>query len=151
MAWCSNKNPNGGSVYPSQFLSTSSTSHTLQCREFGSHSIGDRERKMVAGVRLGLGANGMPLKFMWFCDSEPVGTEGRILLNAGDVYLMSEKAVGFDWLTKKELTLRHAAGADKYSSVHTLKVIQDVKVGVPPHRYLLGETLGNCDGVEVRD
>jgi len=104
---------------------------------------GDRERKMVAGVRLGLAADGMPLKFMWFRDSKLVGAEGRILLNAGDVYFMSEKAVGFDWLTKKELTLRHAAGAENYSSVDTLKVdgkhqYKSGELPRPPVQYLLG-------------
>ena len=92
----------------------------------------DRERKMVAGVRLGPGATGMPLKFLWFCDSKPVGAEGRLLLDAGDVYFMSEKAVGFDWLTKKQLTLRHSAGADKYSSVGTLKAVREGTVRPPP-------------------
>jgi hypothetical protein len=38
-----------------------------------------------------------------------------ITLNAGDVYLMSEKAVGTDWRHTKDgiLTLRHAAGCAK--------------------------------------
>ena len=85
----------------------------------------------------------MPLKFLWFLESKPVGTEGRMLLNAGDVYFMSEKAVGYDWLTKKVLTLRHAAGADKYSSVDTLKVIKEGAAGKPPVVYLLGCATAN--------
>ena len=80
---------------------------------------GDLERKLVVGVRVGAGADGMPLKFQWYKDGAPVGREGRIELNAGDIYIMSEKAVGFDWRKKKVLTLRHAAGKDscKYSRV----------------------------------
>ena len=93
---------------------------------------GDRERKIVAGVRLGPGATGMPLKFLWFRNQKPFGAEGRILLDAGDVYFMSEKAVGFDWRTKKHLTLRHAAGADKYSSVGTLKALKTDGAAPPP-------------------
>ena len=80
---------------------------------------GDSERKLVVGVRVGPGADGMPLKFQWYKDGAPVGQEARIELNAGDIYIMSEKAVGFDWKKKKILTLRHAAGKDscKYSRV----------------------------------
>ena len=39
--------------------------------------------------------------------------------NPPDMYIMSEKAVGFDWKKKKMLTLRHTAGKDtcKYSRV----------------------------------
>ena len=108
------------------------TNHYFDASACGIGWHGDRERKMVAGVRLGPGATGMPLKFLWFLDSKPVGAEGRLLLDAGDVYFMSEKAVGFDWLTKKELTLRHAAGADKYSSVGTLKSVKEGTVRRPP-------------------
>ena len=34
------------------------------------------------------------------------------MLNSGDVYIMSDKAVGFDWKRSSLLTLRHAAGKD---------------------------------------
>eukprot|EP00966_Prymnesium_polylepis_P184125 4267478-Prymnesium_polylepis.1 len=100
---------------------------------------------MVAGVRLGPGADGMCLKFLWFFDSKPVGAEARIALNSGDVYFMSDKAVGYDWLTKKALTLRHAAGADKYSSVDTLRPIKDGVAPRPPIVYLLGSTTNVVD------
>jgi len=113
------------------------TNHYFEASECGIGWHGDRERKMVVGVRLGPGAKGMPLKFLWFFDSKPVGAEGRLLLDAGDVYFMSEKAVGFDWLTKNHLTLRHAAGVDKYSSVDTVKAVKESKRR-PPVEYLLG-------------
>ena len=71
---------------------------------------GDLERKLVAGVRLGPGAEGMPLKFVWYKDGKPIGSEGHIILNSGDIYVMSEKAVGFDWKRRTIPTLRHAAG-----------------------------------------
>jgi hypothetical protein len=35
-------------------------------------------------------------------------------LHSGDLYVMSEKAVGTDVKKKKIATLRHAAGASKY-------------------------------------
>ena len=31
--------------------------------------------------------------------------------------MMSEKAVGFDWLQKKKPTLRHATGCDKFTVI----------------------------------
>jgi len=107
------------------------TNQYFKASECGIGWHGDRERMMVVGVRLGPGAARMPLKFLWFEESKPVGAEGEMLLDAGDVYFMSEKAVGFDWLTKKGLTLRHSAGADKYSSVDTLKAIKGGKVDPP--------------------
>ena len=73
---------------------------------------GDEERKIVIGARLGRAANGFPLKFLWYQNDRPFGYEGRIRLNAGDVYVMSEKAVGSDWKNDAIPTLRHAAGRD---------------------------------------
>ena len=73
---------------------------------------GDKERKIVVGVRSGPGADGFPLKFQWYRNHKPVGDTGYLTLNRGDIYLMSEKAVGTDWHETKDglLTLRHAAG-----------------------------------------
>lgn len=78
---------------------------------------GDRERKLVVGARFGPGANGMPLKFQWYMNDRLIGDEIRIDLNAGDMYVLSEKAVGFDFKGVSSysiLTLRHAAGHDSY-------------------------------------
>ena len=74
---------------------------------------GDKERRIVVGARFGPGADGMHLKYQWFKWSRLVGAEGRIVLNAGDIYIASEKAVGTDWKKRKVPTLRHAAGKDK--------------------------------------
>jgi hypothetical protein len=82
---------------------------------------GDDERKIVIGVRFGAGINGMPLLFKWFKGNSEVGKMGRIDLNAGDMYIMSEKAVGFDsWKEKfrPTLTLRHAAGSANLFCMH---------------------------------
>ena len=38
-------------------------------------------------------------------------------LNAGDVYVMSEWAVGTEWRKSSLITLRHATGAAKYTKV----------------------------------
>ena len=78
---------------------------------------GDAERRIVIGVRLG--KNSPPLHFQWFKQSQPV--EERIILkiNDGEINFMSEKATGNDWKSKKKFkyTLRHATGADKFTTI----------------------------------
>lgn len=69
---------------------------------------GDSERKKVIAIRLGAT---FPLYYQWFCQSKPVGFRGEVILNHGDIYIMSEKAVGSDWKKKNIFTLRHAAAA----------------------------------------
>lgn len=86
--------------------------HYFDSQKCGIGWHGDAERKIVVGVRLGKGADGMPLKFQWYHHGLPVGEEQRIHLNAKDIYIMSEKAVGTDWKKKSIHTLRHAAGKD---------------------------------------
>ena len=91
------------------------TNDYFEAERCGIGFHGDDERKIVIGVRFGAGINGMPLLFQWFKSNSEVGKMGRIDLNAGDMYIMSEKAVGFDsWKEKfrPTLTLRHAAGKD---------------------------------------
>jgi hypothetical protein len=72
---------------------------------------GDSERKKVIAIRLGAS---IPLHYQWFINSKPIGDRFKIMLNHGDMYIMSEKAVGYDWKKRKIPTLRHAAGCDKY-------------------------------------
>ena len=48
-------------------------------------------RAGVIGVRLGPGANGMPLKLQWYQHHKAVGRQAKIELNAGDIYISSEK------------------------------------------------------------
>lgn len=72
---------------------------------------GDSERRRVIGVRLG---RSMPIHWCWYKNSRAMGRKLELMLNDGDIYIMSEKAVGTDWKKKKIPTLRHAAGADKY-------------------------------------
>ena len=43
------------------------------------------------------------------------------MLNTGDIYIMSEKAVGSDWRKSSMYTLRHAAGCNKYLSLDKYK------------------------------
>ena len=75
---------------------------------------GDKERRCVVGVRLGKGSDGVPLMLQWYKRGAAIGPEVRIPLTSGNVYFMSEKAVGFDCENSTILTLRHAAGRDSF-------------------------------------
>ena len=73
---------------------------------------GDSERKKVIGIRLG---QTMLFKIRWYNKSNPVSESVSINLNDGDMYIMSEKAVGYDWKRRNIFTLRHSAGCNKYT------------------------------------
>lgn len=85
--------------------------HYYDVTKSGIGFHGDMERRKVIAVRLGAS---MPLHYQWFYQSKPIGIRGALTLNHGDLYVMSEKAVGTDWKKRSQLTLRHAAGAEKY-------------------------------------
>lgn len=72
---------------------------------------GDSERMKTIGIRLGAS---IPLHFQWYMKHERVGDRGELILNHGDLYIMSQKANGNDWKKVKIPTLRHAAGCPKY-------------------------------------
>jgi hypothetical protein len=72
---------------------------------------GDGERRLVIALRLGAT---IPLHFQWFYRQQPHGDRIELRLEHGDMYAMSEKAVGTDWKRSVIPTLRHAAGAAPY-------------------------------------
>jgi hypothetical protein len=76
---------------------------------------GDTERVVV--ICISIGCDNYPMRWQWFKDGMPVGKPIDITLNCGDVYIMSEKAVGADWKLRSIYTLRHAAGAEKYRTL----------------------------------
>lgn len=71
---------------------------------------GDSERKIVIGCRLGKSFN---IYFQWYYKGEKQGKLLKKKLRNGDIYFMSKKAVGTDWKTKNEFTLRHAAAKNE--------------------------------------
>ena len=78
---------------------------------------GDSERLKVVGVRLGAT---IPLVYCWFYKNKnitPVINNRRLKLEHGDIYVMCQKATGDDWKKGNSYTLRHAAGADKYTKL----------------------------------
>jgi alkylated DNA repair dioxygenase AlkB len=73
---------------------------------------GDTERKKVIALRLGAT---IPLSYRWYIRNKQDGTQMDITdLDHGDLYIMSEKATGFDWKSSSKYTLRHSAGSDKF-------------------------------------
>lgn len=78
---------------------------------------GDSERRKVLAVRLG---TSLDIHFQWYIENKSIGKRIIIPLNGGDIYIMSEKAVGTDWKKKKILTLRHATGCFKYTLYNIL-------------------------------
>lgn len=79
---------------------------------------GDSERRKVIALRLG---SSMNMHWQWFHHSKPIGDRMIFTINGGDMYIMSEKAVGNDWKRRSIPTLRHAAGADKYINIKKKK------------------------------
>ena len=71
---------------------------------------GDGERKRVIACSLGATR---PIHWQWYHRSKPIGERLKFEIGAGDIYVMSEKASGFDWRRRSQKTLRHAAG-EKY-------------------------------------
>ena len=72
---------------------------------------GDSERRKVVAIRIGAS---LPIYYQWHYKGNKIGNKIRIELNGGDMYVMSEKAVGTDWKESNIYTLRHATGCDKY-------------------------------------
>ena len=88
--------------------------HYYDTKKTGISMHGDAERKRVVAAKIG---DVKPLHFQWFYKNEAVGNRAIINLSHGDVYIMSEKAVGTDWKKKNIYTLRHATGSDKYTTI----------------------------------
>jgi hypothetical protein len=83
-------------------------------RKCGIGYHGDSERRIVIGARFGKTMN---LVYQWYHRGKPVGNPFIFEFNHGDLYLMSEKAVGSDWKSRTIPTLRHSAGCKKYTGI----------------------------------
>lgn len=68
---------------------------------------GDTERRKIIGLRIGADFN---LKYKWFHKNNPISDDIEFILKNGDMYIMSDKAVGYDWKKSNSITVRHAAG-----------------------------------------
>ena len=72
---------------------------------------GDTERVCVACLRVGAS---MPMKFGMFWNCKLRGNPFETIIKGGDLYFMSEEAVGAEWKKKSKWVWRHCAGAPKY-------------------------------------
>ena len=72
---------------------------------------GDTERVCVACLRVGAS---MPMKYGMFNKCKMVGKSFQTVIKGGDLYFMSEEAVGAEWKKNSKYIWRHAAGAAKY-------------------------------------
>ena len=84
---------------------------------------GDTERVVVACLRVGAA---MTMKFGMFNNCLMKGKSFQTIINGGDLYFMSEEAVGAEWKHRSKWTWRHAAGAPKY-----LKMKGEVEKDIP--------------------
>lgn len=85
-----------------------------QYDDVGKNGIGphgDTERVLVSCLRVG---EAMTMKFGMFNDCLLKGVAFQTIINGGDLYFMSEEAVGAEWKSRSKWIWRHAAGAPKY-------------------------------------
>lgn len=85
--------------------------HYFDLKKCGIGFHGDAERRLVVGVRVGAT---IPLAYQWYQHWRPISEKFVLNLDHGDMYVMSEKAVGHEWKSSSIRTLRHAAGCAKY-------------------------------------
>ena len=95
---------------------TAEGNYSYDVNKCGIGFHGDAERKRVIAIRLCSGKC-YPLHYQWFHKGKPVGKRVLVELEDRDLYVMSEKAVGWDWKKKLVPTLRHATGVDKYTKI----------------------------------
>ena len=70
---------------------------------------GDKERRKVIAFRVG---HPMQLCYNWYFRHRNIGNKLSLNLDHGDMYIMSEKAVGTDCTKSSNFTLRHSAGIE---------------------------------------
>lgn len=72
---------------------------------------GHMKREKVIGIQLDAS---MPMYFQWFKHAKPVGQRIELSLNNGDIYIMSENAIGCNLRIQTIYTVQHVNGSDKY-------------------------------------
>lgn len=114
---------------------------------------GDTEARKVLCVRLGAD---FPLCYQWYRGASggtPIGERIDVTLSHGDIYIMSEEAVGTEWKNhttayRSKFTLRHSAGFDsmlvqkkkvEYKEGYVTNPLTGklIKVGGPTHKKLV--------------
>lgn len=92
---------------PANMLAVGEVNHYYAVNKTYIGYHGDAERAYVVGCRVGEPV--FPLRFHCHADGRPIGNTVEIPLEDGDVYFMSDLAVGNKWKTKGT-HWRHSAG-----------------------------------------
>lgn len=77
---------------------------------------GDAERNVIRNVRLGEGSMRRPLRFAMYHRNVAIG-RCEVPQAAGDMLIMSKKAMGCDWRSPSLVTFRHAVGPPNVTAV----------------------------------
>jgi len=91
------------------------TETTKKSDQQGIGYHGDSERTRV--FALSIGGYSYPMQWVLFHRYCPQAEPEKVFLNSGDLYIMSELAVGQQWNKSSLWTWRHAAGHPKYLSL----------------------------------
>jgi hypothetical protein len=91
------------------------TETTKKSDQQGIGYHGDSERTRV--FALSIGGYNYPMQWVLFNRYCPQAEPEKVFLNSGDLYIMSELAVGQHWNKSSLWTWRHAAGHPKYLSL----------------------------------
>lgn len=82
-----------------------------------ARSLLNDKKNVIINIKVKMDGTTIPITFGDQAENhvgmQKIGKLIRIYLNHGDLYVMSSKAVGFDWKKRSIYTLRHAAGTDK--------------------------------------
>ena len=70
----------------------------------------------------------MSLHYQLFHKNKPIISHYKFTINSGDLYIMSEKEVGYDLKKSSQITLRHSAGSNKYTNLKKYIINKDTKL-----------------------
>ncbi len=95
------------------------TKARIKAEQQGIGWHGDKERTRV--FALSVGGYNYPMQWALFHRSCPRAPPEKVYLNSGDLYIMTELAVGQQWNKPSLWTWRHSAGHDKFTSLDRFK------------------------------
>jgi hypothetical protein len=105
----------GGGNHDKEMELPAEASYYYNLNKCGIGFHGLAERKIVIAFHLGAS---IPMHFQWYLKDTPVGERIKLTLYDGDIYVLSEAAIGANWKKDKNndsiYTIQHAAGANKY-------------------------------------
>jgi len=92
----------------------------------GYHGDDERPNTPVIGVNMG---ESRFLTFRSFFRHRFLGEEIRLQLNTGDMYFLSEEAVGVGWIrdSYRRVIFRHRAGSERFLTKHDVEMVKREK------------------------